>query len=304
MLSLASLLDLYLGQRADLRSLPAQRAAFERHVIPTLGAMTVTDIRRSQIAHMLDLCAARAGPVMVDRTLAYLRAALNWYEARTDDWRSPLVRGMVRTGARERTRVLDDNELRKVWAATEDGAPFSRFVRVLLLTGQRRGEVAGMGWTQLSCLGSLQGVLWTIPGARYKAGQAHLVPIPAPVLPLLDERQRGPYVFSNMGGRRPISSFGRALARLHKRSGASGWRMHDLRGTVRTRMAALRVPHAVAELCLGHGKRGLARVYDQHSYLLEMREALEAWAAELERICCQRQQMAPAAPMVPSRTLY
>jgi len=56
---------------------------------------------------------------MADRTLAYLRAALNWYEARTDDWRSPVVRGMVRTGARERTRVLDDAELRKLFAQAQ-----------------------------------------------------------------------------------------------------------------------------------------------------------------------------------------
>jgi len=62
---------------------------------------------------------APAGSVMADRTLAYLRAALNWYEARTDDWRSPVVRGMVRTGARERTRVLDDAELRKLFAQAQ-----------------------------------------------------------------------------------------------------------------------------------------------------------------------------------------
>jgi integrase len=282
MLSLASLLDLYLGQRADLRSLPAQRAAFARHVIPALGATTVTELRRSEIAFMLDRVSARAGPVMADRTLSYLRAALNWYEARTDDWRSPVVRGMVRTGARERTRVLDDAELRKVWAATADGAPFARFIRVLLLTGQRRGEVAGMSWAELS------GGLWTIPGARYKAGQAHLIPLSAHVLPLLGARQRGPYVFSTTGGRRPVSGFGKALAGLQARSGTNGWRLHDLRRTVRTRMAALRVPHAVAELVLGHGKRGLARVYDQHSYLPEMREALAAWATELERIVAER----------------
>jgi integrase len=72
--------------------------------------------------------------------------------------------------------------------------------------------------------------------------------------------------------------------RVKVRAATGGWRLHDLRRTVRTRMAGLRVPHAVAELVLGHGKRGLARVYDQHSYLPEMREALERWADELARI--------------------
>ncbi len=287
MLSLSNLLDLYLVQRADLRSLPAQRAAFERHVVPALGAVPVTALKRSQIAAMLDHCATRAGPVMADRTLAYLRAALNWYEARTDDWRSPLVRGMARAGARERTRVLDDCELRSVWTATADGAPFSRLVRVLLLTGQRRGEVAGMIWSELD----LAGRLWTIPEARFKSGQAHMVPLSEPVLELLwvepwgsASPRPGRYLFGTTGGLRPLSGFGKPLVRLHARSRTRGWRLHDLRRTVRTRMAALRVPHAVAELVLGHGKRGLARVYDQYSYLPEMREALERWSQELARI--------------------
>jgi integrase len=113
---------------------------------------------------MLDGIAHRAGPVMADRTLAYLRAALNWYAARADDWQSPLVRGMTRLAAEERTRVLDDTELRRIWAGTADGAPFSRLVRVLLLTGQRRSEVAGMQWSELSAV-------WSIPSERYKSGR-------------------------------------------------------------------------------------------------------------------------------------
>lgn len=280
-MQLADLLNLYLAHRSLLRSLPARRAAFERHVRPVLGNLHVDDLRRSQITLMLDRVAVQAGPVMADRTLAYLRAALNWYEARTDDWHSPIVRGMARAGATERTRVLNDGELRRLWRATDEAAPFCRFIRVVLLTGQRRGEVAGMAWHELD----LARGLWTIPPERFKAGQPHLVPLSDGVLDLLGGRQaRGPHVFSTTDGRRPISGFGRALARAQIRSGTTGWRLHDLRRTVRTRMAALRVSSAVAELVLGHGKRGLARVYDQHSYLPEMREALELWAAELARI--------------------
>jgi len=282
-MSLSTMLDQYFAQRPDLRSRRAQKAALARHVIPTLGATTVTELRRRQITLMLDQVAVEAGPVMANRVLAYLRAPLNWYEARTDDWRSPIVKGMMRRAGVEGTRVLDNNELCKVWAATADGSPFSRLIRVLLLTGQRRCEVSEMPWAELSPADAL----WTIRAARYKSGVAHRVPLPAQVLALLGEPQGGPYVFSTTGGRLSVSGFGKALASLQARSGTDGWRLHDLRRTVRTRMAGLRVPQAVAELVLGHGKRGMARVYDQHSYLPEMREALEAWAAELERIVRQ-----------------
>ena len=285
MLPLTDLLDLYLRHRPDLRSLRARRATFERHVLPALGAIPVAELRRSQIALMLDRVALHAGPVMADRTLAYLRAALHWYEARTDDWRSPIVRGMHRRAGGERTRVLSDEELRRIWGATEGGAPFSRLVRVLLLTGQRRGEVAGMQWHEVDVAARL----WTIPPERFKSGQAQLVPLPQVVIELLGSRGAGgPYVCSTTNGRRPISGFGKAVARLQRRSRTNGWRLHDLRRTVRTRLAGLRVSHAVAELVLGHGKRGLARVYDQHQYLDEVREALERWAVELERIVAVR----------------
>ena len=60
--------------------------------------------------------------------------------------------------------------------------------------------------------------------------------------------------------------------------------LHDLRRTVRTRLASLRVSDLVAEMIIGHGRRGLQRVYDQHSYEPEMREALELWAARLMSI--------------------
>ena len=64
----------------------------------------------------------------------------------------------------------------------------------------------------------------------------------------------------------------------------SPFQIHDIRRTVRTRLASLRVPDEVAEMVIGHGRKGLQRVYDQHSYEQEMREALEAWAARLRSI--------------------
>jgi integrase len=280
--TVAAVLAHYTKARGKLRSIKAQEAAFQRHVLPHIGLVPIASLRRSQIAATLDACAEDAGPVMANRTLAYLRAALNWHALRTDDWQPPLVRGMGRAwpDCGPRLRVLDDGELGRIWQATGDGAPFSRLVRVLLLTGQRRTEMAGMRWAELA------GSLWTLPPFRFKSGVPHMVPMTDAALTELPPRERGPFVFSTTGGLRPFSGYGKALARLHKASGTTGWALHDCRRTVRTRLAALGVADTVAELVLGHGRRGLARVYDQHKYLSEMRAALELWAGELARIVC------------------
>jgi integrase len=220
---------------------------------------------------------------MADRTLAYLRAALNWYAVRTDDFRPPFARGMTRATGRERTRVLSDLELRRIWLHTEEQGPFERFVRVTLLTGQRRSEVARMAWTEIELTPS--GMLWRIPRERFKSGMEHVLPLPDSIAPLLGEHGKlGPYVFSHDSGLSPINAFGRPLARLRTRSSTHGWVLHDLRRTCRTRLAGLGVADPVADLILGHGKRGLARVYNQHRYEGEMRVAFDAWAEGMRAI--------------------
>ena len=116
--------------------------------------------------------------------------------------------------------------------------------------------------------------LWTLPASRFKTAVPHIVPMTGAVMAELPARQRGPFIFSTSDGHRPFSGYGKALLQLHKASGTAGWALHDLRRTMRTRLAALQVPDPVAELTIGHGKRGLARTYDQWRYLAEIREAL------------------------------
>jgi integrase len=66
--------------------------------------------------------------------------------------------------------------------------------------------------------------------------------------------------------------------------GVAPWTFHDCRRTMRTRLAELQVPDHIAELCIGHARQGLARIYDQHRYEREMRAAFDAWAARLRDI--------------------
>ena len=279
----ADVLARYVKARAQLRSIDEQQRVFNTHVVPALGTVPVEGLRRSQIAMALDTVAEKAGPVMASRTLAYLRAALNWYAARTDDWQPPLVRGMTRAwpNCGPRLRVLSDDELRRVWQATGDGAAFWRLVRVLLLTGQRRTEVAAMEWSELTQ--TEDGWLWTLPAARFKSAVPHMVPLGAAVMRELPARQRGPFVFSTTDGRRPFSGYSKALARLHRVSHTEGWRLHDLRRTMRTRLAGMGVAEVVAETIIGHAPGKLARIYVQHRFLGEMRAALDGWHATFAR---------------------
>jgi integrase len=177
-----------------------------------------------------------------------------------------------------------------VWHTTEIiGYPFGPLYRLLLLTGARKTEVAGGQWRELD----LHKKLWMVPPERFKSNATHLVPLSDQAVAVLRELPRftkGDHLFTTTLGEKHVTGFSRAKAEVDKlvgeRLGASPppWVIHDIRRTVRTRLASLRVPDMVAEMVIGHGRKGLQRVYDQHTYEAEMREALELWAARLRDI--------------------
>jgi integrase len=196
------------------------------------------------------------------------------------------------------TRVLSDEEIRAYWAAAEATPyPLGPFYKLLMLTGQRKAEVSDMERPEISH----NRRLWTVPDERFKSGQSHIVPLSDDAMKLLDSLPRfegentGQCLFSTTLGVKPINGFSRAksaldatmLAELKKNDPSAKlpeWVFHDVRRTVRTRLSGLRVNADVAEMVIGHGKTGLRRVYDQHEFEGEMREALEKWAAALKRI--------------------
>jgi integrase len=132
-------------------------------VLSVLGARQIGDIKRSEINGLLDTIEDESGANTATLTLAYLRRVMNWHATRADDFRSPIVRGMARSVAIKRDRVLTDEELRAFWRASEGWEhPFSRMLRFILLTATRRDEAADMRWSEVN------GDTWTIPAARYK----------------------------------------------------------------------------------------------------------------------------------------
>ena len=202
-------------------------------------------------------------------------------------------------GKREpRQRVLEDSELRAFSRATRRmGYPFGSMFRMLALTGQRKSEVSDARWRELGDLDAANPV-WTVPPERFKSNAMHLVPLTADVVALLRELPRfkkGDYLFSTTFGAKPVDGFSKAKARLdglmleELRAEDPGAELppfviHDLRRTVRTRLSAVRVSDTVAEMVIGHGRKGMQRVYDEHKYVDEMREALKLWNTRLRDI--------------------
>jgi integrase len=260
-----------------------RRRDLNRLVYPVLGNQPIAEIRRSDIVRLLDRIEENNGPVQADRTLAAVRKILNWHAVRSDDFRSPIVRGMARTNGQERarTRTLTDDEIRKVWQTAETTArPFSRLIQILLLTSARRNEAARMSWDELS------GADWTLPAARNQKTKLDLVrPLSGTAQRILAEsRVVGcKFVFTH-DGRRALGSYGELKARFDKACGVSGWTLHDLRRTARSLMSRAGVNPDHAERCLGHVIGGVRGVYDRHEFYNEKRHAFEALAALIARI--------------------
>jgi integrase len=185
-----------------------------------------------------------------------------------------------------------------LWQATEAlGYPVGSFVRLLLLTGQRRREISNAQWQEFN----LDAGLWTIGPERMKTGSAHEVPLAPAAVELLKSLPRwsGPFVFSARGGTQPISGFSQMKGRLDAElvGKVTGWRFHDLRRTMRTGLGALPIPSNICELCIGHVQPGMHRVYDRHSYRDEKRRALELWAAKLAEIVAPDRDPGKVVPL-------
>jgi integrase len=271
------------GGGANLRSKEWREAALERLVYPTLGDRPIAEIRRNEVNRLLDKIEDASGLVMADRALAIIRRIMNWHATRSDDFRSPIVRGMARADAkaRARKRTLTDDELRAVWRAAETGGgPFERLVQFLLLTAARRNEAAYMR------RGELSGADWTLPAARNKTRVDLIRPLSAAtqaVLAKVPSLAGCDFVFST-DGRSAINGFSHFKKRFDEQCGVTGWTLHDLRRTARSLMSRAGVNADHAERCLGHVIGGVRETYDRHEFHAEKRRAYEALAAQIDRI--------------------
>jgi integrase len=263
----------------------------------------ISQIGKRDVIDVIESIDGRGSPGASKRTLVYLRKFFNWCGERDIITQIPTDRIRPPHPEVKRDRVLSDDEIQHLLVALEaEQSIFGLLFRILLLTGHRRAEVAGMRWSELRDIDS-ESALWEIPGSRTKNKQTHLVPLSPQVVESIRNLPRvGALVFTTTG-ETPVSGFGKAKARLDarieilRRDGGlnpiTSWTLHDLRRTMVTMMneklsVAPHVVEAVVNHVSGLAKAGVAGVYNRALYLRERRLALECWAKHvtaLERQC-------------------
>lgn len=260
------------------------RRQLELHVLPEWGDRKLGDIKRAEVRELIQ---GLEGEVLPNRVLATIKTIFGY--AISQDWleASPADRIEPPNKEKARDRVLAMGEVARVWnAATLLGYPVGPWVQMLILTAQRRSEVAGMRWVDLD----LDAATWTITAGDTKAKRAHLVPLSPTAVEIIKAMPEiGDYVFSTTA-RGPIRGFAKSKRLLDQwlESKGSGltepWRFHDLRRSAATHMVRLGIPELVVSRVLNHRVQGVTgQVYALHSYAPEKRHALDAWAAEVDQ---------------------
>jgi len=256
----------------------AVRKAFAKQL-----PLPAADLSRADVIRVLDEITAAGSPQMAGRTAAYGRACYGWALKRGSVDVNPFV-NLPTAAVVRRDRVLSDPELRSIWQASAGGGSSNSIVRLLMLTGQRANEVAGMQWDELSD----DLATWTVPGSRAKNGKASVVALSTQARAIIAGAVRyegNKLVFPGETG--VYQGWGRAKDRLDEQSGVSGWVLHDLRRTVATGLQRLGVRLEVTEAVLNHvsGSRGgITGIYQRYTWDAEKRAALNAWGAHVEAI--------------------
>lgn len=272
---------------SKLRTVDDRKAAFERLVYKEIGSLPIDSLKRSQITRLLDLIEDEKGPRMADLVNAYLRKVFNWHASRSDDFRSPIVKTPARHNGAARSRILTDDELRRIWkAASEDKRTFAAFVKFLLLTAARRNEAADMTRAEID------GTDWILPGSRNKTKVDLVRPLSEAALAVLASQPQiddCPYVFTTgkknkEGHLSGLSGFSKFKKDFDNTCGVKDWTLHDLRRSARSLMSRAGVPSDHAERALGHVIGGVRGVYDRHEFHVEKKKAFAALAAQIERI--------------------
>jgi integrase len=306
---------LHLASRRPRYAAEAMRAL--HYALADLLDDAAEDLDRAAVVRALDALVRRRkrkegggagkpkGVAMTSRTAAYGRAAFAWAMKRGAVHTNPFADLPLAKNVGKRERVLSDQEIAEIWRAAGDATwPYGTIVRLLILTGQRRGEVAGMTWGEIS----ENLAMWTLPGERTKNGAAHTVPLSTVACDLLraalpedtnEPLASGEFVLPGAIGT-PFAGWSKAKRALDKAindaraiaAKAAGrtpaplalWSLHDLRRTVATGLQRLGVRLEVTEAVLNHisGSRGgIAGVYQRHDWAAEKRAALDAWAARV-----------------------
>ena len=319
--SVESVAKEWLARHAKPNTRPKSYREFERildaDVLPVWKDKLVSEITRPDVLRLLDAIVDRGAPIVANRTHEVIRMVFNWAVDRGYLEASPAAGIKPPSVEKSRERVLDPDELSEVLkAAVTLGYPSGPFLRFLVLTAQRRGEVASMKWSDVD----LEKALWTLPADATKSGRLHLVPLSNAACELLEAlpRFKGEYVWTTTSGKKSINGFSKMKSRMdeetmkpRKKAGIKknipDWTVHDIRRTAATLMAGeLHVlPHILSAI-LGHSgavsvssmpSSLITKVYNRYAYLDEKRAALQAWSEYVVSLEATRDELAAAGRM-------
>jgi integrase len=274
--------DRYLAhKRGSLK--PASFSETERYLrrAAPLATLRLDQVDRRKVAAVLGEIESSSGPVSRNRARSALSGFFSWCVSEGLLDANPVMGTAKANENGGRERVLTRDELRQLWRGLRDDR-FSDVVRLLLLTGQRRNEIGLLQWSEVN----LAAKHITLPAERCKNGREHTLPLSSQALAILDRlphRNSSPFVFGDKG----FQDWHRRKQLLDERISFSDWTLHDLRRTAATMMGELGVLPHVIENALNHRsghKRGVAGVYNHSMMTNAVRDALQRWADEIDRL--------------------
>jgi integrase len=257
-----------------------------------LRPMPLGETKRADVAAALQEITAAHGKVAAGRARSNLSALFSWAMREGLCEFNPVIgTNIPDAGVQSRERILEDHELREIWRACQDDT-FGRIVRLLILCGCRRSEIGELKWSEID----LDSGVMTIAGERTKNGRTlklKLAPAALEILRSVPRRDGSEFVFGKLG-RAGFCAWSYSTMALNSRIAAAAgrplppWTLHDLRRTMRSGLGRIGTPPHVAELVIGHAKRGIQAVYDRYSYEGEIATALARWAEHVIAIVEER----------------
>ncbi|MFO1099755.1 MAG: site-specific integrase [Xanthobacteraceae bacterium] len=278
--SFKAIVDQFLAhQRRQLR--PRSFVEVERHLLShakPLHGLPIATIDHQTIAARLTDIATKSGPIAANRVRATMCAMWTWAMKQGLAGSNPASLTNKQT-ERSRDRVLDDHEIATVWRALDSHDDFSNIMKLLILTGCRANEIAGLRWSEVDFE---KGEI-TLPAERVKNGRVHVIPMPGTMAAILGARTRiegRDLVFGRGNG--PFSGWSKSKAQLDERIAEPmpEWTIHDLRRSFVSGLARIGVDLPVIEKLVNHSSgsfAGVVGIYQRHSFAAEKATALARW---------------------------
>lgn len=278
------------------RSWKDDQSFLDNEFLPAWKNRDADTIKKSDVIRVLDAMVKRGVTTRANRALSSIRKLFNWAIEKDLLEITPVIGITTLVKEKSRARVLSVDELKNIWNATEKLSwPWKQFYQSLILTLQRKTEVAGMTFGELDMNESV----WTLEGDRTKNENGTIIPLSPVMVDILTETDKygSEFVFPAQGteihGGRYISGFSKMKTKLDELSGVTDWRIHDLRRTGASYLAKLKTPPHVIEKILNHVSgeiSGVALIYNRYGYLEEKRRALDIWAQYVQDIASDQGQ--------------